>query len=251
MGYCHLLADGPRSVMIDTGLAGEAFFIRRLFRRLGLAPADLHAILLTHGHLDHAGNLAYMSMQSLFPALLAIITVLTMIGQGPAAVQWMMELLETVAPAPIVDLMREPLHNLVHLRDLELVLAVSRRDGARPGDDASALRVILENTVEHLGCALVALLVPEKSLVLFRMSQEQPADGRLLAQTHRHLLSLGQVRRDLLELPRPVLADVHAPVAGAKDNGASIAGRSHDDIGRVPQDHRPAVVGEADGRRLP
>ena len=60
-----------------------------------------------HHILDHAGNLAYMSMQSLFPALLAIITVLTMIGQGPAAVQWMMELLETVAPAPIVDLMRE------------------------------------------------------------------------------------------------------------------------------------------------
>ncbi|MBP7828179.1 MAG: MBL fold metallo-hydrolase [Verrucomicrobia bacterium] len=60
MGYCHLLADGPRSVMIDTGLAGEAFFIRRLFRRLGLAPADLHAILLTHGHLDHAGNLAWL-----------------------------------------------------------------------------------------------------------------------------------------------------------------------------------------------
>jgi diguanylate cyclase (GGDEF)-like protein len=81
-------------------------------------------------------------------------------------------------------------------RDLELVLAVSRRDGARPGDDASALRVILENTVEHLGCALAALLVPEKSLVLFRMSQDEPADGRLLAQTHRHLLSLGQVRRD-------------------------------------------------------
>jgi len=87
-------------------------------------------------------------------------------------------------------------------RDLELVLAVSRRDGACPGDDASALRVILENTVEHLGCALAALLVPEKSLVLFRMSQEQPADGRLLAQTHRHLLSLGQVRRDPLIMNR-------------------------------------------------
>ncbi|MBX3693830.1 MAG: bifunctional diguanylate cyclase/phosphodiesterase [Steroidobacteraceae bacterium] len=87
-------------------------------------------------------------------------------------------------------------------RDLELVLAVSSRDGARPGDDASALRVILENSVEHLGCALAALLVPDKSLVLFRMSREQPADGRLLAQTHRHLLSLGQVRREPLIMNR-------------------------------------------------
>lgn len=75
--------------------------------------------------LDHAGNLAYMSMQSLFPALLAIITVLTMIGQGPAAVAWMIELLEATAPAPIVDLMREPLSNLVHLRDLGVVLGIA------------------------------------------------------------------------------------------------------------------------------
>lgn len=60
MGCCHLLADGPRSVMIDTGLAGEAFFVRRLVHKLGLAPSDLRAILLTHGHLDHTGNLAWL-----------------------------------------------------------------------------------------------------------------------------------------------------------------------------------------------
>ncbi len=60
MGCCFLLHDGDRSVMIDTGLAGETFFIRRLFRRLGLAPQALTAILLTHGHLDHVGNLAWL-----------------------------------------------------------------------------------------------------------------------------------------------------------------------------------------------
>lgn len=58
MGCCFLLHDGNECVLIDTGLWGEAFFIRRLFRRLGLAPHSLKAILLTHGHLDHAGNLA-------------------------------------------------------------------------------------------------------------------------------------------------------------------------------------------------
>jgi glyoxylase-like metal-dependent hydrolase (beta-lactamase superfamily II) len=60
MGCCFLLHDGDNSVMIDTGLVGEPFLIRRLFRRLGLTPQSLKAILLTHGHLDHAGNLAWL-----------------------------------------------------------------------------------------------------------------------------------------------------------------------------------------------
>lgn len=58
MGCCHLLEAGDASVLIDTGMVGEPFFIRRLVRKLGLKPASIKAILLTHGHLDHAGNLA-------------------------------------------------------------------------------------------------------------------------------------------------------------------------------------------------
>src|SRR5450631_4045878 len=58
MGCCFLLADGDNSVMIDTGLFGEMIFIRRKLKQLGLAPQSVKAILLTHGHLDHAGNLA-------------------------------------------------------------------------------------------------------------------------------------------------------------------------------------------------
>ena len=60
MGCCFLLEAGDASVMIDTGMVGEPFFIRRLFRRVGLKPQSLKAILLTHGHLDHAGNLAWL-----------------------------------------------------------------------------------------------------------------------------------------------------------------------------------------------
>lgn len=58
MGCCFLLEDGGNSVMIDSGLAGEMFFLRRLIRRLGLTPRSIKAVLLTHGHLDHAGNVA-------------------------------------------------------------------------------------------------------------------------------------------------------------------------------------------------
>lgn len=60
MGCCFLLEDGDDSVMLDTGLFGEPVFIRRLLGRLGLQPQSIKAILLTHGHLDHAGNLAWL-----------------------------------------------------------------------------------------------------------------------------------------------------------------------------------------------
>lgn len=60
MGCCHLLENGDDSVMIDAGMVGEPFLIRRLIRKLGLNPSSIKTILLTHGHLDHAGRLAWM-----------------------------------------------------------------------------------------------------------------------------------------------------------------------------------------------
>jgi glyoxylase-like metal-dependent hydrolase (beta-lactamase superfamily II) len=61
MGVCHVLveADGRGAVLLDTGLVGEPVQIRWQLARLGLGPRDVRAILLTHGHLDHAGNVAW------------------------------------------------------------------------------------------------------------------------------------------------------------------------------------------------
>lgn len=58
MSVCHLLVEGEDAWLLDTGLVGEPGTIRRLLRRLGLSPQSIKGILLTHGHLDHAGNLA-------------------------------------------------------------------------------------------------------------------------------------------------------------------------------------------------
>ena len=59
MGVCHLLVDANGAVLLDTGLVGEPWLIQWRLKRLGLKPDDVKAILLTHGHLDHIGNLAW------------------------------------------------------------------------------------------------------------------------------------------------------------------------------------------------
>jgi glyoxylase-like metal-dependent hydrolase (beta-lactamase superfamily II) len=59
MGVCHLLVDRDGAILLDTGLVGESWLIRRRVARLGLTPEAIKAIVLTHGHLDHAGNLAW------------------------------------------------------------------------------------------------------------------------------------------------------------------------------------------------
>lgn len=53
----HLLIHQGEVVIIDAGLLGEFRMIRHTLQRLGLGPSSVKAILLTHGHLDHTGNL--------------------------------------------------------------------------------------------------------------------------------------------------------------------------------------------------
>lgn len=75
--------------------------------------------------LDNAGNLAYMSVQSLFPGLLAILAGLTLFGQGTAAVEWIIDFLRYLAPATVVDLVETPLRGLAEAAGADWVLGIA------------------------------------------------------------------------------------------------------------------------------
>ena len=67
----HLLYDEARheAVVIDTGLVGEMPRLTRILRGIGLDWSGIKAILLTHGHLDHTGNLARLKELTGAPVL--------------------------------------------------------------------------------------------------------------------------------------------------------------------------------------
>lgn len=58
-GSFHLLCDNVRheAVLIDAGFVGELPQLKKILNENELNWGDIKAILLTHGHLDHTGNL--------------------------------------------------------------------------------------------------------------------------------------------------------------------------------------------------
>lgn len=64
MSWTHLLRDETGVVVLDTGFPGDAGRIRRRLAQLGAGPKEVRAILLTHGHIDHAGNAAELQAWS-------------------------------------------------------------------------------------------------------------------------------------------------------------------------------------------
>ncbi|HET7327577.1 MAG TPA: YihY/virulence factor BrkB family protein [Nocardioidaceae bacterium] len=61
---------------------------------------------------DLAAALTYFAVLSLFPALLALVSLVSLFGQGQQTTDTLLSLMETFAPASAVDTLREPITSL-------------------------------------------------------------------------------------------------------------------------------------------
>lgn len=86
--------------------------------------------------------------------------------------------------------------------DLELLLGGTGEHGERIDD--SDFGGLLGNCIQHLGCPLGLLLIPERNIALYRAERSLPsgAASEALTRAHRHLLALIQVQRRSVVLNR-------------------------------------------------
>ena len=57
---CYLMKTPSGYILIDTGLPKRRNDLVRELETAGCMPGDLRLIIITHGHLDHNGNTAYL-----------------------------------------------------------------------------------------------------------------------------------------------------------------------------------------------
>jgi diguanylate cyclase (GGDEF)-like protein len=108
---------------------------------------------------------------------------------------------ELAAQSSIGDLQRSL---VVRDRDLELLLGAAHEeaDGGNSTDDFAKL---VQGCVDHLGCAVGALLIPDKNIAVCRTASDTPprVGAEILTRAHRHVLGWAQLHRQTMTSNAP------------------------------------------------
>jgi diguanylate cyclase (GGDEF)-like protein len=93
---------------------------------------------------------------------------------------------------------------VVRDRDLELLLGATAGDGAG-SETTDDFGQMLQGCVDHLGCSVGALIIPDKNIAVCRTGKgTTPRVGaEVLTRTHRHLLAWTQLHRQTMTANRP------------------------------------------------
>jgi diguanylate cyclase (GGDEF)-like protein len=100
----------------------------------------------------------------------------------------------------------------VRERDLDLMLEISSHQSAA-ASDSDEFGLIMKTGLEHMGCALAALWVPDKNIALSLTRSGQPMSAESLQRAQRHLMAWMQLQQRTLVINHisKVASDVAAP----------------------------------------
>lgn len=76
------------------------------------------------GGIDAAAGLTFWSVLSVFPAALAIVSLIGVVGDGPATVDRLLSLLDQVAPGAVTEILREPLADIATTSTANLTFVI-------------------------------------------------------------------------------------------------------------------------------
>jgi glyoxylase-like metal-dependent hydrolase (beta-lactamase superfamily II) len=97
------LIEDQSPVLVDTGFVGKGRVLKERLKKLGVRPADLSLIVITHAHSDHTGNLAEFKKESNAP-----IAFVREAGWYDSHFLWSPFSLGSVALSPSVSLIVKP-----------------------------------------------------------------------------------------------------------------------------------------------
>ena len=94
--------------------------------------------------------------------------------------------------------------------DLDLLLKMAPEDPDNPeaGDE---LGVMVQTCVDHLGCVLGTLVVPERGIAICKAPQGERPQVEILTRIHRHLLNWAQLQRRNLVINKIKVRPVELP----------------------------------------
>jgi diguanylate cyclase (GGDEF)-like protein len=165
---------------------------------------------------DHEGAPAYVfRLRNGEGDVIAVATLLTRDGENrpysfvQSLVQPALECLQRELEARVsVDVLTRDLQSRAD--DLDLLLKMAPEDPANPaaGDE---LGVMVQTCVDHLGCVLGALVVPERNIAVCKAPRGERPQVEVLTKIHRHLLNWVQLQRRNLVINKIKVRPVELP----------------------------------------
>ncbi len=165
---------------------------------------------------DHEGAPAYVfRLRNGEGDVIAIATLLTRDGENrpfsfvQSLVQPALECLQRELESRVsVDTLTRDLRSRDD--DLELLLKMAPEDPDNPeaGDE---LGVLVQTCVDHLGCLLGALVVPERNVAICKAPRGERPQVEILTKIHRHLLNWAQLQRRNLVINKIKVRPVELP----------------------------------------